>query len=66
MADSKINHSDAREYWQSIPANVNSMLGGFPYISKVDLQGSRGFLVKLRVCGKGRGKVERVVDCGAG
>ncbi|CAG8959390.1 hypothetical protein HYFRA_00001288 [Hymenoscyphus fraxineus] len=64
-ADAQINHADARQYWQSIPADVNGMLGGFPYISKVDLQGSRAFLVKLGVCGKGR-KVERGVDCGAG
>ncbi|KAG9228186.1 alpha-N-methyltransferase NTM1 [Amylocarpus encephaloides] len=71
MADAFINHQHALDYWQSIDADVNGMLGGFPYISKVDLQGSRGFLVKLGVVGgKGREgegkKVERCVDCGAG
>ncbi|CAG8977415.1 hypothetical protein HYALB_00007045 [Hymenoscyphus albidus] len=61
MADAQINHADARQYWQSIPADVNGMLGGFPYISKVDLQGSRAFLVKLGVCGEGR-KIGRITS----
>jgi len=65
-ADSHINHQDARDYWQSIDADVNGMLGGFPYISKVDLQGSRSFLVKIGVSGKGKEKVGRAIDCGAG
>ena len=66
MADAQINHQDARDYWQSIDADVNGMLGGFPYISRVDLQGSKNFLAKLGVGGKGKGKIERAVDCGAG
>jgi protein N-terminal methyltransferase len=65
-ADSHINYQDARDYWQSIDADVNGMLGGFPYISKVDLQGSKSFLVKIGIEGKGKEKVGRVVDCGAG
>jgi protein N-terminal methyltransferase len=65
-ADSHINHQDARDYWQSIDADVNGMLGGFPYISKVDLQGSKNFLAKIGVGGKGKEKVGRAVDCGAG
>lgn len=66
MADANINHEDARAYWQSIDADVNGMLGGFPYISRVDLQGSKNFLAKLGVGGKNKGKIERAVDCGAG
>ncbi|KAF8859607.1 hypothetical protein BDZ45DRAFT_742177 [Acephala macrosclerotiorum] len=66
MADANINHQDARDYWQSIDADANGMLGGFPYISKVDLQGSKNFLAKLGVGGKSAGKLERVADCGAG
>ncbi|KAG4428789.1 hypothetical protein IFR05_015729 [Cadophora sp. M221] len=66
MADAQINHKDALTYWESIDADVNGMLGGFPYISKVDLQGSKNFLAKLRVGGKNAKKLERVVDCGAG
>ena len=66
MADAQINHQDALDYWQAIDADVNGMLGGFPYISKVDLQGSKNFLVKLGIGGKTEKKVERAVDCGAG
>ncbi|KAH7321489.1 alpha-N-methyltransferase NTM1 [Rhexocercosporidium sp. MPI-PUGE-AT-0058] len=66
MADAQINHKDALTYWASIDADVNGMLGGFPYISKVDLQGSKNFLAKLGVGGKNAGKLGRVVDCGAG
>ena len=66
MADAQINDQDARNYWQGIDADVNGMLGGFPYISKVDLQGSKNFLVKLGVGGNEKGKIDRAVDCGAG
>jgi hypothetical protein len=66
MADAQINHQDARAYWQSIDADVNGMLGGFPYISRVDLQGSKSFLAKLGVGGRGKKKIGRAVDCGAG
>ena len=67
MADLQINHQEAIEYWQNVDADVNGMLGGFPNVSKVDLQGSRGFLAKLGI-GRNTGlrRVERVVDCGAG
>ncbi|EKD13563.1 uncharacterized protein L3040_008572 [Drepanopeziza brunnea f. sp. 'multigermtubi'] len=68
MADSQINHKDALDYWASIDADVNGMLGGFSFISKVDLQGSKNFLAKLGVGGEGAGKakVKIAVDCGAG
>jgi len=76
--DSLISHKDAKAYWSTIDADINGMLGGFPYISRVDLQGSKNFLVKLGVGGRerrsslrgqgetGGGKVKRAVDCGAG
>ena len=66
MADTQINHQDALDYLQSIDADVNGMLGGFPYISKVDLQGSKNFLAKLGIGGKSERKVDRAADCGAG
>jgi protein N-terminal methyltransferase len=78
--DSLINHKDAKAYWSTIDADVNGMLGGFSYVSRVDLQGSKNFLAKLGVGGGERriglrgqgekravgGKVRRAVDCGAG
>ncbi|RDW70067.1 hypothetical protein BP5796_08464 [Coleophoma crateriformis] len=66
MADAQINHQDAIKYWQGIDADVNGMLGGFPYISRVDLQGSKNFLAKLGIGGKSKKKLDRAVDCGAG
>jgi len=78
--DSQINHQDARAYWSTINPDVNGMLGGFPAISRVDLQGSRNFLAKLGIGvtemrqglraqgrrGEELRKVQRSVDCGAG
>ncbi|KAF6821025.1 DUF858 domain-containing protein [Colletotrichum sojae] len=65
--DAKINAADGRSYWQGVDADVNGMLGGFPYISKVDLQGSRNFLAKLGVGTKsGLRTVSRALEGGAG
>ena len=46
--DSYISPHASLTYWNAIPADVNGMLGGFPQISRIDLQGSRTFLAKLR------------------
>lgn len=48
-ADTQINHSDSIKYWDSIPSDVNGMLGGYPHVSRVDIQGSRAFLVKCGI-----------------
>jgi len=78
--DSLINHKEAKVYWSNINADVNGMLGGFPYVSRVDLQTSKNFLAKLGIGGAERrtrlrdqgdkssvgGKLKRAVDCGAG
>ncbi|KAK5660974.1 hypothetical protein OQA88_12350 [Cercophora sp. LCS_1] len=54
-ADASINTTDGLAYWESVSADENGMLGGIPsiggfaYISKVDLQGSRNFLAKLGI-----------------
>lgn len=69
-ADSQINHAAAIAYWSSTPATVDGVLGGYPQVSRVDLQGSANFLAKLRRQSKhfppANGKLKRVVDCGAG
>ncbi|OHW92119.1 DUF858 domain-containing protein [Colletotrichum incanum] len=65
--DAKISAADGRSYWQGVDADVNGMLGGFPYISKVDLQGSRNFLAKLGIGSKsGLRTVSRALEGGAG
>lgn len=70
-ADASINHSASLTYWNSVSSDVNGMLGGYPHVSRIDLQGSSNFLTKLRR-GKQPGSkqalppLSRVADCGAG
>jgi protein N-terminal methyltransferase len=70
--DASIDVAHSLEYWNSVSADVNGMLGGFPQTSRIDLQGSSNFLTKLR---RGRAQaaskdplppLQRVADCGAG
>jgi protein N-terminal methyltransferase len=67
--DAAIDHKAAIDYWSSISPDVNGVLGGYPQVSRVDLQGSSNFLAKLRRKSKvysERRKLDHVVDCGAG
>lgn len=68
--DAQIDHSTSIEYWAGVSADVDGMLGGFPHVSRVDLQGSRALMAKLGVlAGKEEGAAKplgRAVDCGAG
>ena len=67
--DTKISTSDSLKYWNSVPTTVDGMLGGYPRISRVDLQGSANFLAKLRreqPSLSTKGTLQRGVDCGAG
>nr|OQO25061.1 hypothetical protein B0A51_07440 [Rachicladosporium sp. CCFEE 5018] len=68
--DSQISVSEALAYWSSIPPTVSGVLGGFPQVSRIDLQGSRNFLAKLRrsstSAAASRKKLTRALDCGAG
>ncbi|KAF2104718.1 hypothetical protein NA57DRAFT_12379, partial [Rhizodiscina lignyota] len=61
---------DAIRYWSGVSADNNGVLGGYPQVSRVDLQGSTQFLTKLRRKSKKfsptTGPLPRVVDCGAG
>jgi protein N-terminal methyltransferase len=68
-ADAAIDHKAAIEYWSSISADDNGVLGGYPQVSRVDLQGSANFLAKLRRKSRLHPISRRlglVVDCGAG
>lgn len=70
--DALINHEASIEYWNSVSADTNGMLGGFPQTSRIDLQGSSNFLTKLRrsksslAAHEPLPPLERVADCGAG
>lgn len=69
-ADSHINTATALAYWSSTEPTVNGVLGGFPQVSRIDLQGSSNFFAKLRRASKSHpptaGKLTRAADCGAG
>lgn len=69
-ADSQINYNDAIEYWTSVPASVNGVLGGFgeqTAVPKADIIGSSTFIRKLQTrmaCPEGVPKL--TIDMGAG
>lgn len=67
--DALIDHQVALAYWSATEPSVNGVLGGYPQVSRVDLQGSKNFLAKLRRRSKHlppNKKLRRAVDCGAG
>ena len=68
--DSFINQAAAIKYWSNTPATLDGVLGGYPQVNRVDLQGSANFLAKLRRRSEElpleRGKLGTAVDCGAG
>ena len=67
--DASISSADSLRYWNSINATVDGMLGGYPQISRIDLQGSANFLAKLRKehpPKSGHDRLYRAIDCGAG
>ena len=70
VADTRINYDDAIQYWSSVPASVNGVLGGFGEqtpVPKADIIGSSTFLRKLlsrMPCPEGQQKL--TIDMGAG
>ncbi|KAI9847448.1 MAG: Alpha N-terminal protein methyltransferase 1 [Thelocarpon superellum] len=66
-ADSNIDHDAAMRYWSTVKPDVSGMLGGYPQVSRIDLQGSANFLAKVRrLSPSSPSTLERGVDCGAG
>lgn len=67
MNDSKydISYEKALEYWADIPPTVDGVLGGFGFISDVDINGSQMFLSSLFRLENAPDK-SLAVDCGAG
>jgi len=58
-------YTDAADYWASVPATVDGMLGGLSSISDIDLKGSQRFLNSIYQAVGHPGK-ERALDGGAG
>lgn len=48
LTDAQISIADQVNYWQTISPDVRGMLGGFPQVSRIDVQFSRNFIRKLR------------------
>ncbi|KZZ89079.1 DUF858 domain protein [Ascosphaera apis ARSEF 7405] len=73
-ADSYIDRDAGIKYWSDRPATQATMLGElgqFSWYTRIDLQGSRNFLAKVRrllpdMASSENGKLPRGVDCGAG
>ncbi|KAG0643519.1 alpha-N-methyltransferase NTM1 [Tuber brumale] len=65
--DALIDAQKTLEYWNSVDATPNGMLGGFESVSRVDLVGSRVFIAKLKLPEAPITSAKpRVADCGAG
>lgn len=68
--DSQINYEDAVQYWSSVPATVDGVLGGFgetTQVPKVDVAGSNGFVRRLGPILKvAPGQTKYGLDIGAG
>ncbi|KAF2643021.1 DUF858-domain-containing protein [Massarina eburnea CBS 473.64] len=70
--DALIDHAASITYWNSVSADTTGMLGGYPQTSRIDLQGSSNFLIKLRrtkssiPARDALPPLNRAADCGAG
>lgn len=71
-ADSKINHAASINYWNSVASTSSEMLGmlgTYPWYTRIELQGSKNFLTKVRRLIPSLPQNEKFslgVDCGAG
>ena len=62
-----VNNADAKKYWESVSADNDGMLGGFAFVSRADLRGSRTFLAKMGIGNRpGQRQVKRALEGGAG
>jgi protein N-terminal methyltransferase len=62
---SELCYEKSKNYWSNVSASVNGMLGGFPYLTIMDIRDSHTFLNKLFQMKNGPSK-GRALDCGAG
>lgn len=62
---SRINYKKALEYWSEIPPTVDGVLGGFGFISDIDIKGSTQFLNSLLLLENSPAR-NLALDCGAG
>ncbi|XP_050361539.1 alpha N-terminal protein methyltransferase 1-like [Nymphalis io] len=65
MTEKNINYKKASQYWADIPATLDGVLGGFGFISDIDIEGSTIFL-KTILALENAPKPSLALDCGAG
>ncbi|KAL5278111.1 NTMT1 family protein [Megaselia abdita] len=58
-------YTDAKDYWSNIPATLDGMLGGFGYISSLDLNFSERYIRDILKSADPPQRL-RALDCGAG
>ncbi|CAK1556335.1 unnamed protein product [Leptosia nina] len=63
--DNRIFYKKAAKYWSSIPSTIDGVLGGFGFITDIDIKGSKQFLNELFTCETPPAQ-NRALDCGAG
>lgn len=61
----ELNYEKSKNYWSNVPASVNGMLGGFSFLTTMDIRDSNVFLRKLFQMKNGPSN-GKVLDCGAG
>lgn len=62
-----LNYKKSEQYWKDCPSTIDSMLGGFSTITKIDLKGSEWFYHKLNKRKDGTPPNNgRALDVGAG
>lgn len=65
MTANNINYKKASEYWAEIPATLDGILGGFGFISDIDIDGSTLFLKSILSLDNAPSP-GIALDCGAG
>lgn len=60
-----IDYEKSLQYWADIPPTVDGVLGGFGFISNIDIEGSELFLKSLLAC-ETPPPTNTALDCGAG
>ncbi|XP_024084308.1 N-terminal Xaa-Pro-Lys N-methyltransferase 1 isoform X3 [Cimex lectularius] len=58
-------YEQAKKYWKMVAPTIDGVLGGFGYVSDVDIKGSQNFLDMI-FGQKNPPKKGRALDCGAG
>lgn len=62
---SEMFYKDAQQYWKTIPATIDGMLGGYSKINLTDIRGSQDFIKDVFKMKPSPNK-NVALDCGAG